>query len=51
LDPLIQVESMEYMVDKVLSEIAKSVEKKERMLITTITKRSSEELTDFLLEN
>jgi excinuclease ABC subunit B len=42
---------MEFMVDNVMTLITKIVKKNERMLITTITKRSSEELTDYLLEN
>jgi len=39
------------MVDDIMSSITEVVEKNQRMLITTITKRSSEELTDYLLEN
>jgi excinuclease ABC subunit B len=45
------VKDMEFMVDDILDNINKVIEKDERMLITTITKRSSEELTDFLIDN
>lgn len=51
LDPNIIVKDMEFMVDDILDNINKVIEKDERMLITTITKRSSEELTDFLIDN
>jgi excinuclease ABC subunit B len=42
---------MEFMVDDIMKNISEIEEKNERMLITTITKRSSEELSDYLLEN
>ncbi len=51
LDPEIELKSMEFMVDDIMKNISEVVEKNQRMLITTITKRSSEELTDYLLEN
>ena len=51
LDPKIVLRPMEYMVDDIMKNISACVEVWERMLITTITKRSSEELTDYLLEN
>lgn len=51
LDPLIELRSMNYMVDDIMKNISEIVEKWEKMLITTLTKRSSEELTDYLLEN
>ena len=51
LDPLIELRTMNYMVDDVLKNINECVENNEKMLITTLTKRSSEELTDYLLEN
>jgi excinuclease ABC subunit B len=43
--------SMEYMVDDIQKNIDDAISTNNRILITTITKRSSEELTDFLLEN
>jgi len=42
---------MEYMVDDIMKSISYVIDAGERMLITTITKRSSEELSDYLLEN
>jgi excinuclease ABC subunit B len=42
---------MDFMVDDIMSNISEVVEKDQRMLITTITKRSSEELADYLIEN
>ncbi len=51
LDPEIVLKPMEYMVDDIMKNISDVVEKNERILITTITKRSSEELTDYLLSN
>jgi len=42
---------MDFMVDSIMENIREIVEKNERMLITTVTKRSSEELTDYLLDN
>lgn len=51
LDPKIEFRPMNYMVDDVMKNINEVVDAWERMLITTITKRSSEELTDYLLDN
>jgi excinuclease ABC subunit B len=51
LDPEIVLKPMEFMIDDIMTNISEIVEKNERMLITTITKRSSEELTDYLFEN
>jgi len=51
LDPEIELKPMEFMVDDIMSTLKMVIEKWERMLITTITKRTSEELTDFLVEN
>ncbi|MDD2907463.1 MAG: excinuclease ABC subunit UvrB [Candidatus Gracilibacteria bacterium] len=51
LDPEIINRPMEFMVDDIMKNISDVVEKNERLLITTITKRSSEELTDYLLGN
>jgi len=42
---------MDFMVDDIMTNLNTVIEKNQRMLITTITKRSSEELTDYLLEN
>lgn len=51
IDPKIEIKSMEYMVDDIMKNISEVLKNNERMLITTITKRSSEELNDYLLEN
>ena len=51
LDPEIIQRPMDFMVDDIMKHISEVVEKNERLLVTTITKRSSEELTDYLLEN
>ena len=51
LDPEIILKPMQFMVDDIMNNITEVVEKNERILITTITKRSSEELTDYLLWN
>ncbi len=51
LDPEIELKSMEFMIDDIMKNLNIVIEKNQRMLITTITKRSSEELTDYLLEN
>ena len=51
LDPEIEIKSMEFMVDDIMNNISEIVLRNERMLITTITKKSSEELSDYLLEN
>lgn len=51
LDPIIELRSMRYMVDDVMKNLKEVLDNWEKMLITTLTKRSSEELTDYLLEN
>jgi len=51
LDPEIELKPMDFMIDDIMNNISQIVEKWERMLITTITKKSSEELTDYLLDN
>ena len=48
IDPEIEVRPVATQVDDVLSEINKRVDKNERVLITTLTKRMSEDLTDYL---
>ncbi len=51
VDPEIEVRPVRTQVDDVLSEIRQKVKLHERVLITTLTKRMSEDLTDYLLEN
>ncbi|GHD48133.1 Excinuclease ABC subunit B [Marinobacter persicus] len=51
LDPEIEVRPASTQVDDLLSEIRTRVEVKERVLVTTLTKRMAEDLTDFLMEH
>lgn len=51
LDPIVEVRPVGRQVDDVLSEIRKRVEINERVLITTLTKKMSEDLTDYLMEH
>jgi len=48
LDPEISVRPVKNQIDDLLSEIRKRVAKNERVLVTTLTKRMSEDLTDYL---
>ncbi|MBR8842097.1 MULTISPECIES: excinuclease ABC subunit UvrB [Pseudoalteromonas] len=48
LDPEVEVRPVATQVDDLLSEIYKRVEVNERVLVTTLTKRMSEDLTDYL---
>ena len=48
LDPVIEVRPVETQVDDLLSEIHKRVKVGERVLVTTLTKRMSEQLSDYL---
>jgi len=50
LDPLVEVRPAKTQVDDVLEEIRLRVRKNERVLITTLTKRMAEDLTEFLSE-
>lgn len=51
LDPTIDVRPIEGQIDDLMDEIAERVKKKERVLVTTLTKKMSEDLTDYLHEN
>ena len=51
VDPEIEIRSALTQVDDVLSEINKRVKRSERVLITTLTKRMAEDLTDYLGEH
>ena len=51
LDPIIEVRDTDYPVDDLMEEIRRSCEKDERVLVTTLTKRMAEELTEYLLKN
>ncbi|MDM8569500.1 excinuclease ABC subunit UvrB, partial [Thiotrichales bacterium HSG1] len=51
LDPPIEIRQVTTQVDDALSEINKRVKQGERVLITTLTKRMSEDLTEYLIEH
>ena len=51
LDPEIVVRPSENQMDDLLEEILVRIERKERVLVTTLTKRMAEELTEYLLNN
>ena len=51
IDPKIEIKPADSQVDDVLSEIKIRVEANERVLITTLTKRMAEDLTDYLTEH
>ena len=48
LDPIIEVRPAINQVDDLLEEVSKTVEKNERVLVTTLTKRMAEELTKYM---
>lgn len=50
IDPKIEVRPIEHQVDDLIAEIRATVEKHQRVLVTTLTKRMSEDLTDYLKE-
>lgn len=51
LDPTISVRPVENQIDDLIVEINKNVDKGERVLITTLTKKMSEDLTNYLLDS
>lgn len=48
LDPQIEVRPVEGQIDDLVSEVNKEIEKKNKVLITTLTKRMAEDLTDYM---
>nr|WP_238941930.1 excinuclease ABC subunit UvrB [Bacillus sp. REN10] len=48
LDPTVDVRPIEGQIDDLLAEIQERIEKNERVLVTTLTKKMSEDLTDYL---
>ena len=50
LDPVIELRPTQNQIDDIISEINERIEKKERVLITTLTKRMAEDLSSFLKE-
>ena len=51
LDPLIVVRPSENQIDDLMDEIIECIKREERILVTTLTKRMAEELTDYLINN
>lgn len=51
LDPEVDVRPTEGQIDDLLSEIRKETDKKNKVLVTTLTKRMAEDLTEYLAEN
>lgn len=51
LDPPIEVRDTDYPVDDLMDEIQKTIQREERVLVTTLTKRMAEELSEYLLNN
>ena len=51
IDPVIEVKPSAGQIDDLMSEIKQRVEKKQRVLVTTLTKRMAEELTSYLQEH
>ena len=50
LDPLVEVRPIEGQIDDLISEVNKEVKNKNKVLITTLTKRMAEDLTDYMRE-
>lgn len=51
LDPIIEIRPTENQIDDLMEEIVKRCERDERVLVTTLTKRMAEELTEYLLNS
>ena len=50
LDPLIEIKPTKHQIDDLIDEIQKRVDKKEKILVTTLTKKMAEELSSFLIK-
>jgi excinuclease ABC subunit B len=50
LDPEVDVRATKNQIDDLMNEVRERVDKEERVLVTTLTKKMSEDLTDYLLE-
>ena len=50
LDPQVEVRPIEGQIDDLIGEVKKEIEKKNKILITTLTKRMAEDLTDYMRE-
>jgi excinuclease ABC subunit B len=51
VDPEVEVRPTRHQVDDLIEEIRKRIERDERTLVTTLTKKMAEDLTDYLIEN
>jgi excinuclease ABC subunit B len=51
VDPEVEVRPTRHQVDDLMDEIRKRAEKDERILVTTLTKKMAEDLTEYLIEN
>jgi excinuclease ABC subunit B len=51
VDPVVEVRPTEGQIDDLMNEIRRRVDVDQRVLVTTLTKRMAEDLTDYLLEN
>ena len=51
LDPVIEVRPIQHQIDDLLAEIRATIAKGQRILVTTLTKRMSEDLTEYLQES
>jgi excinuclease ABC subunit B len=51
IDPDVEVRPTEGQIDDLMNEIRRRVDKDQRVLVTTLTKRMAEDLTDYLIEN
>jgi excinuclease ABC subunit B len=50
VDPPVEIRETENQIDDLIEEIRKEVEKEHRILVTTLTKKMSEELTEYLID-
>lgn len=50
IDPMVEVRPSKHQIDDLIGEIKKRVDVKERVLVTTLTKRSAEDLTEYLTD-
>ncbi len=50
LDPSVEVRPVEGQIDDLVSEVNKEIKKKNKILVTTLTKRMAEDLTDYMRE-
>jgi len=51
IDPAVEVRSTSGQIDDLMNEARRRIERNERVLVTTLTKRMAEDLTDYLVEN